>query len=75
MYDELQDSYPTYREWRIKELIMPYCYDEYWGHGYSGFDGRHQKRMWTDVNDKVGDFRCWKRYRKTQYKWVLARDG
>jgi len=66
--EDIQESFLSYREWKIKDLIIPNNYNEYFGCGYSGFDGRHQKRIFTYVNDKVGDFRCWKRYRNHQYK-------
>jgi len=70
MYDELQDSYPTYREWKLRTLVYPYWYDEDWNSkGCSLYHHRHVKSGWSECNDKVGDFRCWKRYRKTQYKW------
>lgn len=67
-YEEFQDRFLFYREWKIKELIMPYTYDDVFGNNYSAYHTRYVKRCNTYQNDKVGAYRNWKRYRKNQYR-------
>ncbi len=67
-YEEYQDSFPTYREWKIMELIVPTNWDDMYGVNLSEYHTRHQRRKYSYAHCKVGPYRNWKRYRMFQYR-------
>lgn len=61
----------NYKEYKVINLI-PAQYDGIeFPTRKSYFEVRHCKRKWRHFQEKVGDYRSWKKYRKFQYREII----
>lgn len=68
-YEDVIEYLPnSHREWKIKNLMVDTLDFGEVNSRYSNYLSRHCNKWYRSVQCRSGDYRCWKRYRKYQYK-------